>query len=257
MKLYALILFIFPLIAAAEESPITLDSPRGGWHYFGFVNEDNAPETNYPNPPIYRGRQGGRTMIQGKITDKQPERTLIVNGNPMRLYTDKTGDFTRGYTLGSGSQNVEVRSGKNSKRVQYYEANPNRLSPQLRIICSWDAPDTEIDLHVITPDGQHVTWSNPILKGGGGLDVDSVDGPGPEMFTVYGTQHGAYHIYVNYWGNFSTSGYNFNEAERQQPIITAQVTLIFYENSPKEKRQNFVVPLRRIGDLNLVKSFMF
>ncbi len=196
-------------------------------------------------------------MIQGKINDKQPERTLIVNGNPMRLYTDETGHFTRGYTLGSGSQNIEVRSGKSSQRVQYYEANPNRLSPQLRIICSWDAPNTEIDLHVITPDGQHVTWSNPILNGGGGLDVDSVDGPGPEMFTVYGTQHGAYHIYVNYWGNFSTSGYNFNEAERQQPIITAQVTLIFYENSPKEKRQNFVVPLRRIGDLNLVKSFMF
>jgi uncharacterized protein YfaP (DUF2135 family) len=64
-------------------------------------------------------------------------------------------------------------------------------------------------------------------------------------------------VYVNYWGNFSQGGYNFDESKREQPIITARVTLVYYENTAKEKRESFVIPLRKIGELNLVKSFLF
>jgi uncharacterized protein YfaP (DUF2135 family) len=154
---------------------------------------------------------------------------------------------------------VEIKTGdeKDARRVQFYEANPNQLSPQLRIVCTWDAPEAEIDLHIVTPDGQHAFWSHPVLDGGGGLDVDSVDGPGPEMFTTVAPKHGAYHIFVNYWGNYGAGGYNFDESKREQPIITTRVTLVFHENTAREKRESFVIPLRKIGDLNLVKSFLF
>ena len=77
------------------------------------------------------------------------------------------------------------------------------------------------------------------------------------MFSTNAPLHGAYHIYVNYWGNYGPGGYHFDESTREVPIITTRITLVFYENTAREKRESFVIPLRKIGDLNLVKSFMF
>lgn len=240
----------------------TIMTPRGGWNYGGLIDKSGEARVSYPNPPIERGVLRNRTLIEGHIRDagKQRKHTLIVNGNPMVLNYGTDGRFERHYAFGSGSNNIEIKdpNGNSLQRVQYYEANTQQLSPQLRIICSWDAPEAEVDLHIITPDGQHAFYAAPTLNGGGGLDVDSVDGPGPEMFTTVAPLHGAYHVFVNYWGNYSDAGgYNFDEKQRKKPIVTTRVTLVFYENTPREKRESFVVPLRKIGDLNLVKSFMF
>ncbi|HEU0186422.1 MAG TPA: DUF2135 domain-containing protein, partial [Gallionellaceae bacterium] len=68
---------------------------------------------------------------------------------------------------------------------------------------------------------------------------------------------GMYHVYVNYWGNFNTAGYNFDETQHERIIISTQITLLFDENTPHEKRETLIVPLRRIGDLTLVKSFAY
>lgn len=112
-------------------------------------------------------------------------------------------------------------------------------------------------MHIITPDGQHAFWAQPVLSNGGGLDVDSVDGAGPEMFSMTAPMHGQYHVYVNYWGNFNAAGYNFDASQNERVIISTQITLIFDENTSNEKRETMIVPLRRIGDLTLVKSFAY
>ncbi len=262
MKMHALALCVLALSTTtwATEQTVTVDSPRGGWNYGGLTDKSHETRVAYPTPPIDRGAQRNRTLIMGHIraAGKNRKATLVANGNPMVLNTGEDGRYERYYAFGSGSNSIEIKAdGKSAKRVQFYETNPNQLSPQLRIICSWDAPEAEIDLHVVAPDGQHAFWAKPVMDGGGGLDLDSVDGPGPEMFTTIAPKHGAYHIFVNYWGNFSESGYNFDESKREQPIVTTRVTLVFYENTPKEKRESFVIPLRKIGDLNLVKSFLF
>jgi uncharacterized protein YfaP (DUF2135 family) len=254
------LLLLASLPAAAADQNASIDTPRGGWNYSGLTDHAGDTRVAYPTPPIDRGAQRNRTLIEGHIRDAGRQRapTLVVNGNPMVLNSGEDGRYARHYAFGGGSNSVEVKTGgKSAKRVQFYEANPNQLSPQLRIICSWDAPEAEVDLHIITPDGQHAFYGRPVLNGGGGLDVDSVDGPGPEMFSTVAPQHGAYHVFVNYWGNYGQGGYNFDEAQREKPIITTRVTLVFYENTAKEKRESFVIPLRKIGDLNLVKSFMF
>lgn len=177
----------------------------------------------------------------------------------MRLNTDKSRHYERFYAFGSGSNSIEVRSSshKACHHTQFYESNPNKVTPQMRIICSWDAPEAEVDLHILTPDRQHITYFNPLLKEGGGLDVDSVDGPGPEMFTVPRPLHGTYLIYVNYWGNLDEEGYNFDKTKLQKPIITATITLVLNENTPNERRESFIVPLRKIGELKMVKSFVY
>ena len=248
--------------ARGADPAVSVDNPRGGWNYSGVTDRPDDTRVAYPTPPIDRGAQKNRTLIAGHLRDAGTNRmpaALVVNGNPMALYAGDEGRFERHYAFGGGSNSVEIRTsdGKPARRVQFYEANPDQLSAQLRIICSWDAPEAEVDLHIITPDGQHAFWARPVLDGGGGLDVDSVDGPGPEMFTTTAPLHGTYHIYVNYWGNFGPGGYHFDESALEKPVITTRITLVFHENTPREKRESFVVPLRRIGDLNLVKSFLF
>jgi uncharacterized protein YfaP (DUF2135 family) len=259
----AVLLFtVWSVNATATEKTVTLDTPRGGWNHSGLVDRAGDTAVAYPTPPIDRGAQRNRTMIAGHIREAGKQRqppTLVANGNAMPLYSDDNGRFARYYAFGTGSNSVEVRSadGKATKRVQFYEVNTTKAQAQLRIILAWDDPGAEVDLHVVTPDGQHAFWARPVLDGGGGLDVDSVDGPGPEIFSTVAPLHGAYHVYVNYWGNFGPGGYHFDESTREQPVITARVTLVYHENTAREKRESFLIPLRKISDLTLVKSFLF
>jgi uncharacterized protein YfaP (DUF2135 family) len=252
---------LLPLSIFALDAPsMTMDSPHGGWNYSGLVDHSGDARVSYPTPPIDRGAQRNRTLIKGDIKAAGKDRPqLVVNGNPMTLQSGEDGRYERHYAFGGGSNSVELKSaqGKSARRVQFYEANPNQLTAKLRIIASWDAPEAEVDLHILTPDRQHVAWSSPIMQGGGGLDVDSVDGPGPEMFTTATPLHGTYNVYINYWGNLNESGYNFDQSKLTKPIITARVTVITDENTPSEKRESFVVPLRKIGELMLVKSFLY
>lgn len=259
-------------LALAE---VELISPRGGWNASGLVDKSETSAVAYPYNLIDRGSQKYRTLIRGKLTAAMQLQTqkstgasesrrapkapyaLIVNGNPMPLYTGPDGEFARPYAFGPGSNSVEIMhsSGRSVKRLQFYETPSARPKAALRIIAAWDDNQAEIDMHVITPDGQHAFWAAPVLQGGGGLDADSVDGAGPEMFSLAAPQRGAYHVYVNYWGNFSENGgYHFDEATRRKPIITARITLIYQENTLRERRESFVLPLRKIGDLIHVKS---
>lgn len=251
-----------PGVTAQANTPIELHNPRGGWNYSGTVDRAGDTAVAYPTPPIDRGAQRQRTAILGRIKEAGKDRkppTLIVNGNAMPLYTGEGGRFARYYAFGAGSNSVEVRTGdgKAAKRMQFYEANSGKTPAQLRIILSWNAPGAEIDMHVLTPDGGHAFWAAPVLQSGGGLDVDSVDGPGPEVFTITAPPRGTYHVYVNYWGSLGPGGYHFDESAREVPVIEARVTLVTYENTAREKRETFVVPLRKIGDVLPVKSFLF
>lgn len=250
------------LALAGAASAAEIDRPAGGWTHSGLIETDRRVEYAYPNNLIDRGGQRGRTLIEGKLKalDKAARKppTLVVNGNAMPLQHDEQGRFARPYAFGPGSNGIELRSpdGKTLQRVQFYDANTTKTRAQVRIILAWDDPQAELDLHVLTPDGGHAFFASPILANGGGLDVDSVDGAGPEMFSIAAPLPGTYRVYVNYWGNFGASGYHFDESTRQQPVITARVTLVFDENTGAERRETFTVPMRKIGDLQLVRSFL-
>lgn len=258
-----LLLLCLALSASAvlAEPSASLDGPTAGWRYAGLLDRTEQARVAYPTPPIDRGAQRNRSMIEGKLEGTQGLRqphVLAVNGNPLPLYTDAQGRFARPYNFGAGSNSVELRAdGRPLRRVQFFEANSLKTPARVRIVLGWDDPQAELDLHVVTPDGQHAFWADPVMSNGGGLDVDSVDGPGPEMFTMTAPLHGTYLIYVNYWGNLNSQGYNFQAGSNQNEVITAQISLVFNENSVNEKRETFVVPLRTIGDLLPIKSFNY
>nr|WP_294976136.1 DUF2135 domain-containing protein [uncultured Pseudomonas sp.] len=262
--LYAAFCLPACLLAAvvAAEPRAELSSPSAGWRYSGLTDDLNAPRVAYPTPPIDRGGVRGRSLIEGhlrELSGVDRAQRLVVNGNPLPLYTDAEGRFVRPYNFGAGSNSVAVNSaeGQSLKRIQFYEANRSRLPPRIRLALGWNDPKAELDLHIVTPDGQHAFWAHPRLSNGGALDPDGVDGPGPEMFTMTAPLHGTYLVYVNYWGNLNSQGYNFQAGSNEQDVITAEINLVFNENSVNEKRETFVVPMRTIGDLVLVKTFNY
>ena len=247
--------------SARAEGALDWKRPAGGWTHHGLADDPVPVTYAYPSNLIDHGGQRGRTMIEGKLRKSAGTARrvplLVVNGNPLPLYTGADGAFARPYAFASGSNGIEVRddAGRTVKRIQFYEADRGKVAARIRIVLAWDDPQAELDLHVVTPDGGHAFWAEPRLANGGGLDLDSVDGAGPEMFSTTASLTGTYHVYVNYWGNFGASGYHFDESTREKDVIAARITLVFDENTAAERRETFTVPMRKVGDLTLVRSF--
>jgi uncharacterized protein YfaP (DUF2135 family) len=246
--LAALLLGTAALVFAAE--PIVLESPVGGWRDTGRDSEPMSAAV-YPAPLASHARHRASALIRGRIAGAGNKSwTLVVNGNPVWLAPDADGAFARPWAFGPGSNGVEIRGegGRVSKRVQLHSAS-GAPPARLRIILGWDTRGTDVDLHVVTPDGQHAFYGNPMLASGGGIDVDDFDG-GPEIFSTAAPLRGTYLVYVNYFGAAWRAG-------TRPLLVTATVTVVTEENTVHEKRETRVVPLRNPGDLTLAHVVRF
>lgn len=241
------------LIAAAPAmaAQVDIDTPQGGWRYSAGEAAGFRQQVNYPASSVNTVGQSKSALIKGRIANhKKPgPAKLIVNGVAMPLALDEFGHFERPYAFGAGSNSIEVRSadGKNRKRVQFYDAYSGKPQARLRVVLAWDSNGTDLDLHVVSPDGQHVFYGDRVAANGGALDVDVTTGYGPEIYANVSPPSGVYHVYVNYYGS----------GPDQQEITTAQVAIITQEGTLSEKRQIVQVPMRKPGELTLIKSFSY
>ncbi len=243
------------LASLAARADTALDTPRSGWRNAPAQQQDFVQEVHYPAASVNANGRSEAAMIRGHITaspkaadgaPRTPAR-LIVDGIALPLSTDEKGEFARPWSFGSGSHGVEVRAPNGEvTRRQFYEAQPNRVPTRLRIVLSWDSDNTDLDLHVVSPDGEHVFYGARVGNNGGTLDVDVTTGFGPEIFSTPSPVPGAYHVFVNYFG----------AGDQRDVITTAQVAILQDEGTPKEKQQVFRVPMRKPGELTLVHSFL-
>jgi len=250
-----------PAIAADS---VKLDTPIGGWRSGAPEGEGESfrQTVNYPassvNTPV---GQANTARISGEIKaarkNNEPGR-LIVNGVSMPLKIDDSGRFDRPFSFPNGSNSVEVRSpdGQQRHRTQFLNTSGGATPAKLRVLLAWDSDGTDLDLHLVTPDGAHIWYGNRTAPNGAALDVDVTTGYGPEIFAMPAPIKGQYLVYVNYYGG----GYRGDDEggdEPVQPLTTAQVTVITEEGTPSEKMETFVVPMRAVGELTLVKSFSY
>lgn len=255
------------LLAGAAQAQLVLDAPRGGWKNSTGESAQHMQDVHYPASRVKAGgvRIGddGRQVeaaIRGRIAGAAAEKAsapalLVVNGVPMPLSVGADASFARPYAFGPGSNSVEVRTAgrQNVRRVQFYDTNQARERVGLRVVLSWDSDMTDVDLHVISPDGEHVFYGSRVGRNGGALDIDVTSGYGPEIYAIPSPPPGNWQIYVNYYGA-GMDGYGDPEG---QPITVAQIAIVTHEGSPDERLEVFRVPLRRPGELILVRSFVY
>ncbi len=82
--------------------------------------------------------------------------------------------------------------------------DPRFLQPLpvgLRVVLTWDANDTDIDLWVVDPAGERTYYSAPQSTSGGQLSRDFTGGYGPEVYTIRRPLPGTYRVLVNYFGD--------------------------------------------------------
>lgn len=245
-KIGTIAVFLFALKAVGQ---VKIDNPIGGWRT-GKGTTDVVQQVHYPASRVNMiGKTDVTQQIRGSIgsheKSKEPLK-LIVNGLDMPIRAEGE-TFARPYAFGKGSNSVEVRHGKQRHAVQFYETNSSLTPTRLRVLLTWDSDSTDMDLHLITPDGEHCYYGNRLLASGAALDVDVTDGYGPEIISAPSPRKGTYLIYVNYYG----SGRDGDE------VTTAKVSIVTQAGSPDEKIETSVVPLRAPGELTLVKSFQY
>ncbi|MCL2790734.1 MAG: DUF2135 domain-containing protein [Desulfobulbus sp.] len=248
--------------AAVTTAQAQLDAPLNGWRP-GDPDASYTQIANYPaSTPALDRSTSTTAQIRGKIDSAGKPATagaaagqaatparLIVNGNAMPLRLDADGSFGRPYSFGVGANSVEVRVGEGTGakrlRSQFYQTPASQPVPRLRIILAWDTDNTDLDLHVVTPSGQHA-WYGQQAIASGTLDVDVTTGYGPEIFSSPAPERGLYQVYINYYG-----GPGENRA-----ITTARLTIVTDEGLPREKRQEFTIPMRFPGELLLAQQFV-
>ena len=248
MKTLLISLLSLPLWAHAQ---VTIDAPKSGWRNSAGAQEEYTQAVNYPAASVnLQPGQAETAQIRGRIAGavKGKPATLVVNGVAMPMEVGENGSYARPYGFGSGANSVEVRSpdGRSRARTQFVDSYQGKTQARLRIVLSWDSAGTDLDLHVVTPDGGHAWYGNRVLKDGGALDVDVTTGYGPEIFSSAAPLKGNYHVYVNYYGS----------GENTSVLTVARLSIITNEGTPREKMQSFQVPMRAAGELTLVKSFV-
>jgi uncharacterized protein YfaP (DUF2135 family) len=243
-------LLALPSVMAADS--VKLDTPAGGWRTGAPEGEGESfrQVVNYPASSVNTpAGQANTARISGQIkaTAKSTEPgRLIVNGVSMPLKIDPAGRFDRPFSFPNGSNSVEVRNpdGQLRHRTQFLNSSGGATPAKLRVLLAWDSDNTDLDLHLITPDGAHIWYGDRIAPNGAALDVDVTTGYGPEIFAMPAPIKGQYLVYVNYFGG----GYSSDEEGQEdavQALTTAQVTV------------TFLVPMRAVGELTLVKSFSY
>jgi Ca-activated chloride channel homolog len=75
------------------------------------------------------------------------------------------------------------------------------LPVDLRVVLTWDADNTDIDLWVTDPNGEKAFYGNRTTYQGGRMSQDFTGGYGPEEFSLRFAKPGKYRIEAQYYGD--------------------------------------------------------
>ena len=114
------------------------------------------------------------------------------------------------------------------------------LGCDVRIVLTWDADLTDVDLWVTEPSGEKCYYGHNRTVIGGSLSRDFTQGYGPEEYCLRHTMAGTYTIQCNYYGSSQISLVG---------PTTVQATVITNFGRPDEKREALTVRLSQQKDV--------
>ncbi|HEY4328827.1 MAG TPA: DUF2135 domain-containing protein, partial [Phycisphaerae bacterium] len=121
---------------------------------------------------------------------------------------------------------------------QHPIANPldgrlvKNLDCDVRIVMTWDADATDIDLHVAEPTGEEAYYDYNRTLAGGLVSKDFTDGYGPEEYLIHHAVPGKYKVMANFYGSHQQS---------IQGPVTIQAMVITNFGRADEKRQSMTL----------------
>ncbi|MBI5725583.1 MAG: DUF2135 domain-containing protein [Planctomycetes bacterium] len=108
------------------------------------------------------------------------------------------------------------------------------LDLDIRIVLTWDADMTDIDIHVREPSGEEAFYSRNRTTIGGLVSRDFTQGYGPEEYCIRKAMPGTYTIEIDYFGS---------SAVTLQGAVTVQAEVITNFGRPDEKRKGITLRL--------------
>lgn len=116
----------------------------------------------------------------------------------------------------------------------------------LRVVLSWDADNSDMDLWVTDPNGERAYYGNRLTYQGGQMSQDFTGGYGPEQFSLRNAKPGKYKVEANYFGS-------------RQQLVTGATTLMLrlttHWGTPKQKDQMVTMRLKDRAETVLVGEF--
>ncbi|OAN47431.1 hypothetical protein A6A04_20340 [Paramagnetospirillum marisnigri] len=120
------------------------------------------------------------------------------------------------------------------------------LPVDMRVVLSWDADNTDMDLWVKDPNGDWAFFGNRLTYQGGHMSRDFTGGLGPEEFMLKQAKPGSYEVRAKFYGH------------RQQilsPYTTVMLKFTTGFGTDQQKEENVVLRLSGKGESVLVGTF--
>ena len=120
------------------------------------------------------------------------------------------------------------------------------LPLDLRVVLTWDADNTDIDLWVTDPNGEKAYYGHQLTYQGGRMSLDFIGGYGPEEFSLKRAKPGKYKVEAQYFG------------DRRQAVTgptTLQVKLATHFGTANEKEQSITLRLKGRQETVFVGEF--
>ncbi|MBL0312548.1 MAG: DUF2135 domain-containing protein [Holophagaceae bacterium] len=184
--------------------------------------------------------QSSRDLALACAADGQEQRAADLLWNVVRKPWD--GRFRDVNLIALGELNAVIGTAKSKINTINMDSRFIRNLPvDVRVVLNWDTDNSDMDLHVIDPQGEECFYSHARTLLGGRISADVTGGYGPEEFLLKKAIPGTYKVRANYFGT------------RQQSVIGATtVSLELYLHYASGKVENKSVILRLTGNSRLV-----
>jgi len=136
--------------------------------------------------------QGNHTSYDGSTA------ILTLNGVDQTLQVS-SGSFDTEVGILEGSNTLRFRATSENGDTGISElltVYGDFDSDDIVITLSWNTPTSDLDLHIWNPLGEHCCYWNMTITEGS-LDIDDMEGFGPETFTATSALTGTYTVMVN------------------------------------------------------------
>jgi hypothetical protein len=147
--------------------------------------------------------------INGKIANPQLTTALLILDNDSEHTFDlnlNNGNFSQEIVLTGSNEEVQHTVYVIAVSGALVAENTMSFSSQVPLMAlhctlTWDTYGTDVDLWVTDPNGERCYWAHRQTASGLSLDVDDVNGYGPENITTPSVIPGDYLVQVHYYSD--------------------------------------------------------